>query len=65
MGAWVVILEVTGSVVKNLPAMPETCRTHEFDFWVGKILWSRKWQPASVFLPVKFYGPRRLVGYSP
>jgi len=24
---------------------------HEFDSWVGKILWSRKWQPTPVFFP--------------
>ena len=27
----------------------------EFDPWVGKIPWSRKWQPTPVFLPGKFY----------
>ena len=32
---------------------------------VGKITWSRKWQPASVFLPRKFHGQRSLAGYSP
>ena len=31
----------------------------------GKILWSRKWQPAPVFLPGKSHGQRSLVGYSP
>ena len=31
---------------------------------VGKITWTRKWQPASVFLPGKFHGQRRPVGYS-
>ena len=36
-----------------------------FDFWVGKIPWSRKWQPTPVFLSVKFHGQRSLVGYSP
>ena len=25
----------------------------------------RKWQPTPVFLPGKFHGQRRLVGYSP
>ena len=33
------------------------CRTHKrhgFDLWVGKIPWSRKWQPRPVFLPGKF-----------
>ena len=45
------------------------CRRHKkwrFDPWVGKILWSRKWQPTPVFLPGKFHGQRRiLVGHSP
>ena len=30
------------------------CKRHkrlEFDPWVGKILWRRKWQPTPVFLP--------------
>ena len=36
-----------------------------FDPWVGKIPWSRKWQPAPVFLTGKFRGWRILVGYSP
>ena len=36
-----------------------------FSPWVGKIPWSRKWQPSPVFLPGKFYGKRSLVGYSP
>ena len=36
-----------------------------FDPWVGKISWSRKWQPTPVLLPGTFYGRRSLVGYSP
>ena len=36
-----------------------------FDSLVGKIPWSRKWQPAPVFLPGKFQGQRSLAGYSP
>ena len=36
-----------------------------FISWVGKILWSRKWQPTPVFLPGKFHGQGSLVGYSP
>ena len=36
-----------------------------FDPWVGKIPWSRNWQPSSVFLPGKSYGQRSLVGHSP
>jgi len=42
-------------------------RTHErlgFSPWVGKILWSRKWQPTPVFLPGKFNGQRSLAGFS-
>jgi len=31
-------------------------------FWVGKILWRRKWQPTPVFLPGKSHGQRSLVG---
>ena len=44
------------------------CRRHKrngFDPWVGKSPWSRKWQPAPVFLPEKFHEQRGLVGYSP
>ena len=40
-------------------------RRHEFIAWVGKVPWSRKWQPTPVFLPGKFYGQRSLVGSSP
>ena len=40
-------------------------RKHKDDPWVGKIPWSRKWQPTLVFLMGKFYGQRSLVGYSP
>ena len=31
----------------------------------GKIPWRKKWQPAPVFLPLKFYGQRSVTGYSP
>ena len=37
----------------------------EFDPWVGKILWSRKWQPTPAFLPGESHGQRSLVSYSP
>ena len=38
------------------------CRRPGFDPWVRKIPWTRKWQPAPVFLPVEFRGqePGRL-----
>ena len=41
------------------------CRRHRFDPWVGKRLWSRKWQPTPDFLPGKSHGQRSLGGYSP
>ena len=41
------------------------CRRHGFNPWVGKILWSRKWQPTTIFLPGKFHVRQNLVGYSP
>ena len=53
-----------GAVAKN----PCHCRRRErfgFDPWVGKVPWSRKWQPTPVFLPGKFHGHRSLTGYSP
>ena len=37
----------------------------EFDPWVGKIPWRRKWQPTPVLLPEKFHGQRSLASYSP
>jgi len=40
----------------------ERCRRCRFDPWVGKILWSRKWQPTPVFLLGKFHEQRSLVG---
>ena len=40
-------------------------KRHRFDARVGKIPWSRKWQPAPVFLSGKSHGQRNLVGYSP
>ena len=64
MGAFQVALVVKNPptmqlVVKNLPTM------QEFNPWVEKIPWSRKWQPAPVFLPGKSHGQRTLPGYSP
>ena len=38
---------------------------YQFDPWVGKILWRRKWQPTTVFFRGKYYRQRSLVGYSP
>ena len=51
-----------GSVVKNAPAMKETCRRHGFIPWVRKVPWSRKWQLIQVFLPGKSHGQSGLMG---
>ena len=44
-----------------------TCQFRRLGFnpWVGKILWRRKWQSTSVFLPGAFHGQRSLANYSP
>ena len=34
-------------------------KRHEFNSWMGKIPWSRKWKPTPASLPVKFHGQRR------
>ena len=52
-------------VVKNLPANTGDHERHRFDPWVGKIPWSRKWQPIPIFLPGESHGQRSLLGYSP
>jgi len=63
-------------VVKNyyLPRLhsdnESTCqgrghKKYRFNPWVRKIPWSRKWQPASVFLLGKSPSQRSLMGYSP
>ena len=51
-----------GSVVKNLPA--NSGDSEDIDPWVRKVLWRRKWQPTSVFLPGKSHEQRSLEGYS-
>ena len=52
---------LVGQMVKNLPTMQKP----RFNPWVGKIPWSRKWQPTPVFFPGKLQGQRSLVGCSP
>ena len=41
------------------------CKIRSFNPWVGKIPWSRKWQPTPVFLFGKSHWQRNLAGYSP
>ena len=45
-------------MVKNLQA--NAGDTSEFDPWVRKNPWSRKWYPTPVFLPVKIHVQRNL-----
>ena len=53
-------------MVKNLPDNTGDRRDRrEFNPYVRKIPWNRKWQPSPVFLPGKFQGQRSLEGYSP
>ena len=52
-----------GSVVKN-PSSCQ-CRRWEFNPWVRKIPWRRKWLLTPVFLPQESCGQRCLAGYSP
>ena len=40
------------------------CGISEFDLWVMKIPWSKKWQPTPAVLPRKFRGQRSLEVYS-
>ena len=54
-----------GACGKESVCQCRRCKSHEFDPWVGKIPWKRKWQPTPVFLPGGFHGQRSLVGYSP
>ena len=46
-----------GSVIKYPPAVQDH-RRHRFDPWVGKLPWSRKWQPRPLFLPGDSHGQR-------
>ena len=39
------------------------CRRCRFHPWVGKIPWSRKWQPTPVFLPGESHRQRSLVAH--
>ena len=54
----------TSQVVKTRLPLHETLESR-FDPLVGKIPWSRAWQPTPVFLPGDSHGQRSLAGYSP
>ena len=55
---------MVGSQVKNPPAIAGDAGDSGF-IPVGKIPWSRKWQPTPVFLPGRSHGQRSLAGCSP
>ena len=40
-------------------------RRLQFDPWIKRIPWRKKWQPTPIFLPEKLHGQRSLAGYSP
>ena len=54
-----------GSVSKELACYAGEIDRCVFDPWVGKIPWSRAWQPTPAFLSGESHGQRSLVGYSP
>ena len=54
-----------GSSGKEATCQGSTQKRRRLDSWVGKIPWSRAWQPAPVILPGESHGQRSLVGYSP
>ena len=51
-------------MVKNLPANAGDMRP-EFDRWVERIPWRRKWQPTPVFMLGESHGQRSLAGFGP
>ena len=53
------------SVKLGQQGIPLQCRRCDFNLWVGRIPWRRKWQPTPAFLSGKSCGQRRLVGYGP
>ena len=48
-----------------LSSQESACQAGDFDSWVGKFPWRRKWQPTPVLLPGKFHGWRSLGRASP
>ena len=50
---------LVAQMAKNLPEMWEP----GFSLCVGKIPWSRKWQPIPIFLPGKSHGQRSWASY--
>ena len=55
----------TGFLGGSMVESTSQCRKHQFDPWVWKMPWRRKWQPTPVLLPGKSHGQRSLASYSP
>ena len=60
-GAGATWASLLAQMVRNMPAMRETC-VHS---WVRKIPWKRAWQPTPLFLPGEYHEQRNLAGYGP
>ena len=54
----------SGASDKEYACQWRRCKICGFDPWIGKIPWSKKCQPALVFLPGKSHGQKNLEGYS-
>ena len=54
-----------GSAGKEATCQRRRHKRHQFDLWVRKLPWRRKWQPTPVFLPRNFHGQESLAGYGP
>ena len=70
MTEWLNWTDEAGGLLRWSRGEESTCQFRRrrrlgFNPWVGKILWRRKWQSTSVFLPGAFHGQRSLADYSP
>ena len=54
-----------GAVVKDFACQFRRHKRHGFDPLIGKIPWSRKWQPTPLILLGKFHRQKSLMGYNP
>ena len=67
---WICLLDFptegfpSGTMVKNPPASAGGSRDTGSISGSERSPWYRKWQPAPVFLPIKFHGKRSLAGYN-
>ena len=69
LGVCGVLASGPGDLLQDLDGctqFPFQCRRDnrcQFNSWVRKIAWRRKWQPTPVFLPRESHGQRSAVGY--